>query len=232
MTDVEFFFDPSCPWTWVTSRWLVTVAPARQLAVTWRPWSLPMKHEGQVLPADLPEVWRARIMAGQAFAVPALRVLEAAGAREGNPARGRLYTELGRRFHGEGDVTGGEASAPQDPRALIEEALAAARLPPVLALAAADESWDDPIRDTMDEIRRTVGDEVGVPIIAIGATGDGKGRLAMAGPIMAEVPPDDRARALWDAVATVVGEATVFELKRHRTAKPQLPVLDADGGRA
>src|ERR1700738_1134701 len=101
MVNVEFFFDPSCPWTWVTSRWLATVAPQRDLAVTWRPWSLAIKNEGKELPPDLPAVWRRRIDATKAFAVPALRVLEAAGT-EGDAARGRLYTELGRRFHGEG----------------------------------------------------------------------------------------------------------------------------------
>ncbi len=220
MTDVEFFFDPSCPWTWVTSRWLATVAPERNLTVTWRPWSLPMKNEGQELPPDLPDAVRAHITTALGFAAPALRVLEAAGARESNEARGRLYTELGRRYHGNDSG---------DPRALIDEALAAARLPPVLAQAADDESWDEPIRETMDEVRREVGDEVGVPIVAIR---DGDHRRAMAGPIMAEVPPLERALALWDAVATIVSEPAVFELKRHRTAGPQAPGLDADGRRA
>jgi hypothetical protein len=252
MTDVEFFFDPSCPWTWVTSRWLATVAPERKLAVTWRPWSLPMKNEGRELPAHLPEAVRAHITAGLAFSTPALRVLEAAGAREGNKARASLYTELGRRYHGPradggdggpddggpddggpaggGPAGGGPAGGgPGDPRALIEEALAAAALPPVLAQAADDESWDEPIRATMEEVRRDVGDDVGVPIVAIR---DGDHLLAMSGPILAEVPPLERALALWDAVATVVSEPAVFELKRHRTASPKPPVLDADGRQA
>jgi protein-disulfide isomerase-like protein with CxxC motif len=230
MTDVEFFFDPSCPWTWVTSRWLATVAPERGLAVTWRPWSLVIKNEGKELPADLPEVWRARIQAGRDFAVPALRALEAAGAEgaDGADARGRLFTELGRRFHGEGagevDSGGG-----RDPRGLVAEAVAAAGLAASVAQAGDDEHWDDAIRDTMDEVRREVGDDVGSPILAVRHEGQLR---AMSGPIMAEVPPQDRALALWDAVVTVTTEPTIFELKRHRTDSPHPPLLNADGGRA
>jgi hypothetical protein len=222
MTEVEFFFDPSCPWTWVTSRWLATVAPARQLAVTWRPWSLPIKNEGRELPATMPAELRARIKASQGFSVRALRVLAAAGDQVGNEARGRLYTELGRRFHGEGNGGG----AVPDADTVIAEALAAAGLPSGLADAAADDSWDQLLRDNMKEVGEEIGDEVGVPIVAIREAG----RLrAISGPIMAEVPPHDRALALWDAVATVVSEPAAFELKRHRTGHPSPPRLDADG---
>jgi protein-disulfide isomerase-like protein with CxxC motif len=223
MTDVEFFFDPSCPWTWVTSRWLATVAPERQLAVTWRPWSLPIKNEGRELPPSMPAELRERILAGQRFSVRALRVLAAAGDKAGNEARGRLYTEMGRRFHGEGE--GGRGGA-ADADAVIGEALAAAGLPAELADAGADEGWDETLRDNMKEVGAEIGDEVGVPMVAIRA--DGRLR-AISGPIMAEVPPDERALALWDAVATVVGEPVALELKRHRTGHPTPPRLDTDG---
>jgi 2-hydroxychromene-2-carboxylate isomerase len=211
LTDVEFFFDPSCPWTWVTSRWLTAVAPDRQLAVTWRTWSLPIKHEGKELPESMPAVWRARILAGQAFSTRALRVLEAVNAEEGNEAEGRLYTELGRRFHR--DDAGPEANAGQ----VIAEALAGAGLPASLAAAGDDATWDEPVRDNMDSVRRQVGDDVAVPIIAVG------GGHAMSGPIMAAVPSPERALAIWDAVATLLSEPTFFELKRHRTAGPKPP---------
>ncbi|MDQ6617077.1 MAG: DsbA family protein [Actinomycetota bacterium] len=221
MTDVEFFFDPSCPWTWITSRWLATVAPERQLAVTWRTWSLAIKNEGKELPPNVPAEWRERILAGRAFSTGALRVLEAAGAQESDESRGRLYTEMGRRYHGEGDR--GEGGPDGD---VMAAALAAAGLPTELAEAAGEERWDEAIRDNMDEVGREIGDEVGVPIVAI----RGGGRLrAMSGPIMAEVPTLERAVALWDAVATVITEPAIFELKRHRTASPDLPALDADG---
>jgi len=220
MTDVEFFFDPSCPWTWVTSRWLAAVAPERQLQVTWRTWSLPMKNAGRELPADMPAEWRKRILAGKAFSIQALRVLEAVGAKEGPEVEGHLYTELGRRFHHEGE--GESSGSPED---VITQALAAAGLPAELADAAADDAWDEPVRNNMDEVRRQVGDEVGVPILAIR---DGEHLLAMAGPIMAEVPVRDRSLALWDAVATIIGEPAVFELKRQRTASPSPPSLDTD----
>jgi 2-hydroxychromene-2-carboxylate isomerase len=226
VTDVEFFFDPSCPWTWVTSRWLAAVAPERQLAVTWRPWSLPIKNEGRELPDHLPAALRERIEAGRAFATPALRVLEAAGAGDDEDARGRLYTELGRRFHAP-DSDDGPAS---DPDEVIAAAIAAAGLPASLAQAGGDETWDARIRETMEEVRQEVGDDVGVPIFAIR---DGGRLWAMAGPIMAEVPPQERAVALWDAVATVTTEPTVFELKRHRSANVKPPALSpADGAHA
>lgn len=89
VTDVEFFFDPSCPWTWITSRWLATVASHRDLAVTWRTWSLPMNNEGRELPAHLPAESRERIRAGVVFSVGALRVLEATNASGGKILIGR-----------------------------------------------------------------------------------------------------------------------------------------------
>jgi 2-hydroxychromene-2-carboxylate isomerase len=217
VTEVDFFFDPSCPWTWVTSRWLATVAPERDLAVTWRTWSLAIKNEGQEFPAHLPAELRERILAGRAFSQGALRVLEAARQSGGDDAVGRLYTELGRRAHG---PDGGY------PEGLIAEAVAAAGLASDLVGAADEERWDRSIRDNMAEVGRAIGDDVGVPIVATRRDG---ALLAMAGPIMSDVPPLPRALALWDAVATVVGEPSVFELKRHRTGGPTPPPLGSDG---
>jgi hypothetical protein len=218
VTDVEFFFDPSCPWTWVTSRWLATVAPHRALAVTWRPWSLAMKNEGKPLPDSLPESIRQRIAAAFVFSTGALRVLEATGSRHGSEAVGRLYAELGRRVHGEGGR--------MEP-AVIDEALAAAGLPAELGQAVDDSSWDEAIRATMAEVAGDIGDDVGVPIVALVDNG---GRVAMAGPILAEVPPLERSLAMWDAVTTLVAEPAVYELKRHRAGGgPHPPRLDPEG---
>ena len=217
MADVEFFFDPSCPWTWVTSRWVATVAPERNLNVTWRPWSLPMRNEGRELPASMPAELRAKISAGQAFAVGALRVLQAADARMGNEAVGRLYTELGRKAHGpDGSYD----------RSAITDALAAAGLPADLAAAADDPQWDEGTRNNMSEASRETGDDVGVPIVGLRRDG---ALVAMSGPIMSEVPPLDQALQLWDAVAAVIGTPSVFELKRQRSGGPSAPALDADG---
>lgn len=217
MTDVEFFFDPSCPWTWVTSRWVATVARERDLAVTWRPWSLVVKNEGRELPASMPAELRERILSGQGFSTRALRVLQAAGAIAGNQALGQLYTELGRRAHGPGGSYD---------QSVIDEALDAAGLPADLAGAGDDESWDSGIKDTMAEVGEVVGDDVGVPIVALRSDGS---LLAMSGPILAEVPPLERSLLLWDAVATIVGESTIAELKRRRSGGPNPPPLDAAG---
>jgi len=217
VTEVEFFFDPSCPWTWVTSRWLATVAPHRGLEVTWRTWSLPMKNEDREPPDHLPAELKARIRAGQAFSVGALRVLEAAAAGPDHEAIGRLYTEMGRQVHADhGDYAGFS----------MAEALAAAGVPGDLAAAAGDDRWDQGTRDNMAEAAKEIGDDVGVPIVAVRVDGT---LHAMAGPIMGEVPPLDRALDLWDAVATIVTEPSVFELKRNRTGGPHPPAIDSDG---
>jgi hypothetical protein len=89
--------------------------------------------------------------------------------------------------------------------------------------AAEEQRWDEPIRANMDEVQRAVGNEVGVPIVATRHDGS---LLAMSGPIMSEVPPLPRALQLWDAVATIVSEPHVFELKRHRSGEPNPPALD------
>ncbi len=224
MTDIEFFFDPSCPWTWVTSRWLATVAQERHLAVTWRPWSLPIKNQDQELPAHLPEDLKARIRAGQAFSARALRVLQAAGEGQGGrEARGRLYTEMGRRFHGDGNGGGDQGSGGADQ--VIADSLAAAGLAASLAEAADDERWDQAIRATMAEVAEETGDDVGVPIVGIRVEGQLR---AMAGPIMGEVPPLPRGLALWDAVATITAEPAAFELKRRRRGL-HLPAMERGG---
>jgi hypothetical protein len=169
-----------------------------------------MNNEGRELPAHLPATLRERILASAAFSVRALRVLEAANASDGSDAVGRLYTELGRRAHG------AECGFSEG---LIAEAVAAAGL----VGTAEEQRWDEPIRANMDEVQRAIGDEVGVPIVA---TRPDDSLLAMSGPIMAEVPPLPRALQLWDAVATIVSEPHVFELKRHRSGEPNPPALD------
>ena len=212
-TAVEFFFDPACPWTWITSRWLATVAPERDLAITWRTWSLVINAEGTPLPDDLPAPIRERLAAARGFSQAALRVLEAAAAAQGNAAVGRLYTELGRRVH---HAEGGYGDG------VIAEALAAAGLAPDLAGAADDPALDIPIREHMAEIRSRVGGDVGVPIVSLGAG-------ALSGPILSEVPPLARSLAIWDASSTLISDPAFAELKRHRPTGPNPPAIDGEG---
>jgi predicted DsbA family dithiol-disulfide isomerase len=141
---IDAWFDPVCPWTWATSRWLVGCAAARGVEVRWHPYSLTIKNDSPVGPA-----------------LRALRVVAAARRQDG-AAVGPLYTELGRRIHHD------EERADDD----LAGALAAVGLDPELAAAADDASFDDDIRRSMDEVTALVGDDVGIPIAAID-DGDG-----------------------------------------------------------
>ena len=141
---IDAWFDPICPWTWATSRWLVGCAAARGVEVRWRPYSLTFQNDSPVGPA-----------------LRALRVVAAVRA-EDELAVGPLYTELGRRIHHDGEPADHDLGA----------ALAAVGLEPELAAAAEDGSWDDAIRTSMAEARAIVGEDVGIPIAAID-DGDG-----------------------------------------------------------
>jgi predicted DsbA family dithiol-disulfide isomerase len=141
---IDAWFDPICPWTWATSRWLVGCAHVRGVQLHWHPWSLTFQNDSPVGPA-----------------LRALRVVAAVRAQD-ELAVGPLYTELGRRIHHDGEKADDDLGA----------ALAAVGLEPELATAADDESWDDAIRASMAEARAIVGDEVGIPLAAID-DGDG-----------------------------------------------------------
>src|ERR1700730_8347353 len=97
MTGVEVFVDPSCPWAWVTSRWVKEVAPQRDLAVTWRSYCLEIRDDYGVAPT-VPEQFRESAIAAHAISHRMLRIFEAARARAGEKAVDELYTAWGRRF--------------------------------------------------------------------------------------------------------------------------------------
>lgn len=197
---IDFWFDPGCPWTWITSRWMAEVAAARHHDVHWRTYSLMVKNGG----ADsVPERFRDKAM----FAYGALRVIEAA-RRKDEAAAGRLYTEYGRRLHHD--------SGPTDHADVLE----AVGLDAGLADAADDESLDAVIQASMDEAIALVGDEVAVPVIALPVDG---GRKGCFGPVLSPAPTGDEALELFDRVAALIAQDSFFELKRARTSGPQLP---------
>ncbi|MBA2624516.1 MAG: DsbA family protein [Acidimicrobiia bacterium] len=201
---LDFWFDPACPWTWATSRWLVEVTGARGHEVTWRPYSLPVKNG--VLDGTAPEGMPDHIVEAAKGDHRALRVV-AAVRREDPAGVGPLYTELGRRFHHDGVVPS------EDDLAAM---LTAVGLDPALAVAADDASLDADLRASMAEATDLVGDDVGVPILAV----DGQ---AVFGPILAPAPTGDAALRLFDAVVATLTEPGFFELKRARTRGPALP---------
>jgi predicted DsbA family dithiol-disulfide isomerase len=140
LTTLDFFFDPGCPWTWRTSRWVAEVAPQRDVAVRWRAFSLDLKNDTAPTTAQ-----------------GALRIVEAVWADHGDEPIGRFYTEVGTRFHLHEDTSLDALAA----------ALQASGLDASYLAAAHDERWDPEIRWSMDEAIRIVGDDVGVPILVL-----------------------------------------------------------------
>jgi protein-disulfide isomerase-like protein with CxxC motif len=198
MTAVDFYFDPLCPWTWITSRWLVSVAPERNLDITWRTFSLLHHNRNN----DIPEQYRAPMQAQWR----GLRVIEAARAGYGNDAVGRLYTEFGEATHLRGDST----------LATLETAVAAADVDASVLAHADDDSWDHGIRDSTEAGAALVGSDVGIPIIHIAGA-----RSVFFGPVMSPAPTGEDALKAWDAFALLTEVEGVYEVKRSRHVGPQ-----------
>ncbi|MDQ3756236.1 MAG: DsbA family protein [Actinomycetota bacterium] len=199
-TTAQFFFDPACPWTWMTSRWLTDVAQARGVEVRWRPFSLKFNGEGQ----DVPEPYVSYAAASHR----ALRVMEAIRDGEGDEPLGPYYTELGRRIHHDGDMLLDDLAG----------AVAACGLDPKYVHAADDDRWDQPIRASMAEALDAAGPDVGSPILMLSVDPP----RAFFGPIVSPPPTGTAALDLWDRVSGMAEQPSFFELKRSRSGGPQL----------
>jgi DSBA-like thioredoxin domain len=195
-TTVGFWFDPACPWAWLTSRWMVEVQKVRPVDVHWQVMSLGVLNEGRDLPAEyqayLAQSWGP------------VRVLIAAQETYGDDVLLPLYTALGTRFHVE--------KKPHD-RATIIEALLEVGLPESLADAMTSDEYDDALKASHHAGMDQVGTEVGTPVVSI----DGK---AIFGPVVTPAPTGEAAGRLFDGVRLVVGTDGFFELKRSRDRKP------------
>jgi 2-hydroxychromene-2-carboxylate isomerase len=190
---ITLWFDPGCPFTWRTSRWLKDVAGRRGESVTWRFLSLSILNEGK----DVPEQFRPYL----AWARRAHRVLVAADQRHGQDAVDRLYTALGERVH--------DGGAERED-ATIAAAIEAAGLPADLVRAADDTDLDKPLRDSHDESQARVGTESGSPVVAVG-TGP-----AFFGPVVHPIPTGAEADRLFEALSLLSTVPQFSELKRSR----------------
>ncbi|HEX3622913.1 MAG TPA: hypothetical protein VHT97_11405 [Acidimicrobiales bacterium] len=185
----------------MTSRWVVEVTAERDVPVRWRAYSLAIKNED----VDIPEEYRPLLQ----VTLGTLRVVEAVWAEHGDEPIGRLYTEIGNRFH------------LQDDKSLdaVADALEAAGLDRGFVAAADEERWDAEIRGSMAEAIEQVGTEVAVPILLFRTDA---GMTGISGPVMSPAPTGDAALAVWDSVSSLAFTPNFFELKRKRTTGPQL----------
>lgn len=203
-TSVEFFFDPTCPWAWMSSRWMMEVQKIRAVDVTWTQMSLAALNEGR----DLDPGYADHMQVAWRYG----RVVAAAIRDHGEGITKALYDALGTRIHIE---------ARSDVDAVIAEALAEVGLPSELAQAADDTSLDDIIRAKQARVVELVGADVGTPTISI----DG---VAFFGPVITPAPKGEEAGRLFDGCVLVANTPGFYELKRTRTSGPIIEGRKAD----
>lgn len=200
---VDMWFDPGCPWAWITSRWLLEVEKVRPVELTWNVMSLSILNSGR---DELSEERKK----GLEWGMHAVRVCIAAAAAaekagdDPSAVLGRLYTEIGTRFH--------DQKLPRDD-ATIAAALEGAGLPAELIDAATSTEFDEALDKSHHAGMDSVGMEVGTPVIHVGD-------IAFFGPVVTPIPRGEAAGKLFDGVILVAGTDGFFELKRTRTRQP------------
>jgi protein-disulfide isomerase-like protein with CxxC motif len=192
----DFWFDPICPWAWMTSRWMMEVEKVRPVDVRWHVMSLAVLNEGR----DLPQDYRA--MLDKAWGP--VRVVVAAGELHGEQYVKPLYDALGTRIHPGGD---------KDWEAVIREALAEVGLPAELAQYAGTSDFDEQLRASHKEGISLVGEDVGTPVVSVNG-------VAFFGPVVTPAPKGEAAAKLWDGALLVASTPGFYEIKRTRTQGP------------
>jgi hypothetical protein len=198
--NAQFWFDPLCPWAWITSRWILEVEKVRPVRADWRIMSLAylnlIQHESEGLTPEYLE--------RMSKAWGPVRVVTAAAQEAGPSILGPVYTAIGTRLHNQGR---------RDDPEVIPEALAEVGLPASLAHAADSTEFDDEIKRSHNEAFDVVGTDVGTPVIRI------RGNTIF-GPVITPIPRGEAAGRLWDGVVLVTEADGFFELKRTRDRKP------------
>jgi 2-hydroxychromene-2-carboxylate isomerase len=191
----DFWFDPLCPFAWITSRWMLEVEQVRDVNVNWRVMSLYYLNKDRDLSAD----YQARVARG----LPIGRVLIATEQKVGPEALGPLYTAFGDRIHHEKQDLG---------RELVVAALDDAGLAAELVDAMDDSSYDDALHASHQEAIDQVGDDVGTPTIAFNGS-------AFFGPVLSRIPRGEDAGRIWDGTIALADFDYFFEIKRTRTGE-------------
>jgi 2-hydroxychromene-2-carboxylate isomerase len=193
----DFWFDPICPWAWMTSRWMMEVEKVRPVDVRWHVMSLSVLNENR---PELPESYRELLDRGWG----PVRVVNAARELHGEEYVKPLYDAMGTRIHPGGI---------KDFGVVIEQALAEVGLPADLADHAGKDTFDEQLRASHAEGINQVGEDVGTPIVAVNG-------VAFFGPVVTPTPRGEAAARLWDGAVLVAGTPGFFELKRTRTESP------------
>ena len=213
--DIEFFWDPVCPFAWITSRWIAKVSAQTGYKVDWRFISLRLLNKHKDYATEFPPDYERGHTAGLRM----LRVAAKVRAELGREHMGPLYEGYGKAYWDQEKGSG--MSRKLGTVAHISEVLQAVGLPPELAAAADDNSWDTELDAETELALSRTGRDVGTPIITFEPP-DGP---SFFGPVISRIPGDEEAVALWNAVLTLVKFPSFAELKRSLREAPQLRIL-------
>jgi len=217
--DIAFYFDPVCPFCWMTSKWVRMVSAQRDYQVDWRFISLRLLNAH----IDYDEHFPPEYEAGHTAGLRLLRVVAKTRAEHGVEAVGTLYGALGTAIH---EVRSDTGEGHRGTVEFVAPILSEVDLPAELADALDDDTWDSLIRAETDEALSLTGKDVGTPIIHF----DPPDGVAFFGPVISRSPSEEEAVGLWEHVIGLARFPGFAELKRSMRERPQLAAAGVEQG--